>query len=484
MGLFPEGTPAGDLAKKAVQPVVKAAVAALSVGLKFLPADVLPTDVIGIARAVKDRDWEFLKGWGLPDEAASTGARAVGTHKFYIRELDGTVTEQSMTLKDAAAEFKKGESTVKKANASGRLEDGRRWARNADDLQEIAAGAKKVKDFIDPSTVERVKGARMGWSGISEATRQSLESDIVKALFKVATDKAENEAMELVNDGILRSGTEFIDYNVTRQFAEELGEEAWGSVSEALMKYQDELGPEKWNKLMGWARNQIFNPFDKDFDGRITQGLLSGFSKSGSRQWKIVADTPGNEWLKGLNFDEKMKSKILDLHIADRVANVRGKALNTDAGRNAAAELFSSVFRLPALDQFNYQKGEGILVDLMDEIVKVLKPLTSATEEQIKGAIMSSKLWGRKGLPAYDPSFFNIPPDKIVNPSRVLVKSSSPGNEIMTGNQMTMAEYIAMGPHVFKDALEVFGSSEMKAAVKSIWDRKTAFKNNGGLVVY
>ena len=67
----------GDAAAAGIKKAVRAAADA---------GKLVPADLIGIARAAKDGDWDFLKGWGVPADSASVGAKVVdevGLKEYY-----------------------------------------------------------------------------------------------------------------------------------------------------------------------------------------------------------------------------------------------------------------------------------------------------------------------------------------------------------------------------------------------------------------
>ena len=284
VGLFPG--PAGDLAKKAIEPVIYAAVKAG----KFLPSDVL-----GILRAIKDRDWEFLKGWGVPEEVTtSVGAKVAKELTFYVRNADGSVSEHLMTPAEFAEFIGKSPSATKKAN--GKTADGLPWAKNPEDLKELS-GRKKTEsliataEFIDPMTVERTKGARMSWKGISEAERAAIEGDITSVLIKNSDEKADELGLVIDDDGLFDDQhTTYTDWKRNAEFAEEIAEESWPEIVQNLEKYKEKLGAAQWNKLVVWSKNKSHQLFSNTFENRITQGARAGFDITPSRKIDIFAE--------------------------------------------------------------------------------------------------------------------------------------------------------------------------------------------------
>ena len=401
---------------------------------------------------------------GTGGDAAIAGVKAAKEITFHIKQTDGTVSEHLMTPAAFAEFIGKSASATKKG--VGRTSEGLQWAKNPEDFKEFASGATKatVGEFIDPSTVTRTKGARMGWSGIESTTRTAIEKDVQVALGNVAKAKADDMGVTLAEDGILKFNSDYVDFALTKEFGEELGEEAWGAVSEALTKYQEELGPEKWNKLMGWARNRIFNAFNKEFDGRVTFGVLSGMGKSTVR-----------------NFEEALDA-------------IKTVPMNTEAGHKAInkwIDQWTSLSYIKRQDASNVKGYKAML-----EAVKQNSSASPEVVERVLNLMTRSKQ--RIQVPNFAISLSDQPLSSLLRQQKdfgvkefgktwILEDPKRIKEMIEKHGDISILEHTIKGNSgSLKDFLEVFGTSDQKAKYQSALARfgKTVFKRHGGLVAY
>ena len=323
---------------------------------------IVPSDIIGIIRAVRDGDVEFLKGWGVPDDvAASVGAKVAKETTFYVRKADGTVETHLMTPAAFAKYIGKSESATKKA--TGKTKDGLPWARKEEDLAEISERQKKktlVADAepIDPKTVKPTPGARMSWKGIPDAVRNKIEEGIDKRIFDNADAKATREGRIIDGDGVSKKGYDVddiesgdpiaMDWDYKAKFQEDNGAEVWPKLVEFLDDYSGAMSVDQMNKLLVWSRTRANKLFDKVFEDKVTE--WGAYARSQRAHWsparKIregIADGVFPEFFE--QFPTNFKNILAETRFLENMRSAYeygdGKITPTNYVKNAFTSLFN-----------------------------------------------------------------------------------------------------------------------------------------------
>lgn len=480
----------------------------VALGLGFIPgigdlaakpfkmaAKHLPADVTGVARAIKDGDVEFLKGWKNSDEAQSVGARAVGAPKpFYIKNADGSVEEVQMTIPEFVQQFGANANTAKRAAGKGQLPDGRAWSRTGDFTDARAkTGETVVKEqeaFIEnPLNVQHVKGTRMSWKGMSETKRREIEKtvdELMRDELGLVPDRPDrfidDEGVQILRPDDTIGITLFDE---TRALQDKIAEGVWPKIVNALEPYKSE-GPEFYNKLMQWAKNRSTKVFGFHKDGKMispgVEARLGGAQIGGARKFKkYIEDNPEYKWIENIKADDKVKNRIANTKVIERIQNLKGKDLTTPEGHKAVDDLISSYIQLGANEVLSNKGPIKVLNDQMNKYSGV----------SLGSFLRKVKTWSTKNRIPIDISEMDevLSPGALANEARTIFTKGAPQNKDFGkvpgfGRANIKTSLIAPGTAVTgadsyfsqilaAEAVNLFGNPQQKAALRK-WQKKRA----------
>ena len=153
--------------------------------------ELIPADVLGIVRAVKDGDVEFLKGWGVPEHTAALSARPSKMKVVLMRTPDGEIIEMqgpqaAEAIADATGYSKK---TIQNKIADGKPikgDDGTVWAIRKD-------GENRPDEMLfDTEDLRKLpKGSIIGPDGSAfDGSLKDLYEDISPSLRNQSIEEA------------------------------------------------------------------------------------------------------------------------------------------------------------------------------------------------------------------------------------------------------------------------------------------------------
>ena len=170
-------------------------------------AKAVPTDVIGAARAIKDGDIDFLKGWGNPADAKGVGAANPYSNKTFTDEFGDFLDSDEGTV-DVLEGWKK--SNNQPTKNTGTADDWERWKNLKEDVP--ADGWKQAPQNVDEWATsgrqeKHVPGANRLWAGESITNVNFPEYD------RFTGSAINGDQMIYVNTG---SGTPHLTSQVAR----------------------------------------------------------------------------------------------------------------------------------------------------------------------------------------------------------------------------------------------------------------------------
>ena len=250
----------------------------------------VPADLIGIIRAAKDGDVDFLRGWGAVEDTASVGAKVAKPKKYYIQEADGTVSELEMTSEEFREAFGIGVSGEKKPR--GRTNDDRQWAKSPDgfgDKRTTSGNPLIAEKRLDDVSYDTAKGQRRHFPrNLSKVEKFDAELILNEELTKGISDYKNT----LPDDALGVDGSGFhdnagfvnergwVDYKKNSEVADKIREAAWPEIKDKLKTKFGNLSNEEFNKILTWARSKSGNVFDMESKkGFRTPGAAERFEE-------------------------------------------------------------------------------------------------------------------------------------------------------------------------------------------------------------
>ena len=268
-----------------------------------------------------------------------------GTETIYYLD-NGVVKSRTGTREELAKEMGlSSANSLKKAQGGTK---GNKWNKTGeftDDQIHASAKAARDKEFVDPSTVEAVKGTRMSWKNFSGAERDEIEDSVDRVL---ADEIGKLGRQDIDDYGVIWGNPEpyqlvsdfYTDYKATAALEKEIAESAWPKIVEALEPWK-EKGASDYNKLVAWAKNRSTKVFSKSHEG-VTRNYgaehrLSGAGLSGARKLDRLVRKQGNEWLKDIDLkgvDDKRKLKIAESGLIDTITGLGAHPIRSEGGYN------------------------------------------------------------------------------------------------------------------------------------------------------
>lgn len=263
---------------------------AIAAPLKAAAKRIPTADIVGITRALRDRDIEFLKSYRGAEYAGSVGARAAATKSYKIINADGSEEVFTGTWKEFKEAY--GASQGSRKNKRGSLPQGGKWAEEGTDVSTY--GTKKAEvEFVDPASVTFKsvgEGAVRLPRALTQAQRDTIRKEIDENIlthFQRNVDQVQTPD-NVVFDPVVGFEVEHLDDTLTisnamnKEFAREVAEEAWPDIVQTLEKYK-ELGAEQYNAILKFAkqRSQYIFSFRKDAKIKDQSGLRKAMRQSG-----------------------------------------------------------------------------------------------------------------------------------------------------------------------------------------------------------